>query len=156
MAKPMILPVLPKKILGKRFNVDAAVVRAMKVAREETEIHERMFARFTKTWSSHNKPRWNKRVRAVNANRFVSLLSTSSTPFVFVEAGTRVRWRRMSRSFKAKTRPRVIGSRQGAGSALGFKSSPYPGITARNIRREIVKRRRNPYLLKIGKALRIL
>lgn len=145
-----IIPVIPTQL--QRIDVDAAVDRAKKVVDQESEIHERKFDAFTRTWTAPNKPNWRREVKD-SGDDYEVILSTTSTPFVFVEKGTSIRYRVMSKNFVPKTKPRVIGSGGGAGYAAGFGVKP--GIQARNIRTEIAERRQPQFARKMVYAMRI-
>lgn len=146
-----LVPIIPTRIIHPAW-IEGRITSTKQVIREESGRHERMFDRFTRTWSVENKPRWD-REEVDTRDEFSVTLKTESTPFVFVEKGTSIRYRVMSRDFQPKTRPRIIGSRGGAGRAAGFGVKP--GIEARNIRTEIAKRRAGPLQKKLTAALRI-
>lgn len=145
-----LIPVIPNNI--NRINVEGRVNRVKEEVKEESDRHLRMFGRFTATWSAPNKPKWDQKVEE-DSDGYAVVLSTRDTPFVFVEKGTSIRFRAMTRDFQPKTRPRVIGSRQGAGGVAG--KSVRPGITARNIRNEIAERRAGPFTKKLVNIMRI-
>jgi len=66
---------------------------------------------------------------------------TRNKIYLFVSGGTRVRYATMTRNFKAKTQPGVIGSGRGRGGvAFVSRKHPRPGIRARNFPEAIIKK----------------
>lgn len=66
---------------------------------------------------------------------------TRSKIYLFVSGGTRVRYAVMTRGFKAKTSPNVIGSGRGRGGvAYISRRTPRPGIRARNFPEAIIRK----------------
>jgi len=117
-----------------------------------------------KTWSSKSKPEWKKSFgdprRIVNAggsfnvegfsfvhDEFAGTLSTTSTPFVFVEGGTVGGRARFSSDYRPMTRPRIVNSRARRGSVVGGVGPQIRGITARDFT-EVIAERRAPFITK--------
>lgn len=94
------------------------------------------FDKTVRTWRT--KPTFKEEVRvgalARGKGPGVSLsVTTDSDIYKFVDEGTRVRYATMSKDFRAKTKPNVIGSGGGRGKLLFVnKRRPRPGIKARN------------------------
>lgn len=139
------------------FN--AVVQSVSKAVDKEMDIIERLFDKATSTWSTKNKPVW-KRVQRLGGNNFKATLSTRSTPFAYIETGTKERWARMDPRFRAKSKPRVIGASPGAFPRPIMRGRSNmkrarPGIKAREWRDEIARRREGPASKRIYRAINI-
>lgn len=143
-------PIIPERLV--RAKIDSEVYSAVTVTiAAELDKMEEMFGLGTRTWSSQNQPAWKKRIGRGLA--ISGLITTGSTPFAYVEVGTRYRLRAMTRDFRPKTRPGVLGSGPGAGGAAGWFRRPRPGIKARNFRDIIARKRYKPFADNIEDAL---
>lgn len=88
-----------------------------------------------KTW--RNKPEF----EIEKAGPETRKIFTRSKIYLYVSGGTRVRYAVMTRNFKAKTSPGVIGSGRGRGGvAFISRKHPRPGIQARNFPEAIIKK----------------
>lgn len=69
------------------------------------------------------------------------IIGTEDQIYQYIDFGTRVRYATMSRDFRPKTVPNMIGSQQGRGRVLYIsRRRPRPGIQARNFSRVIQKK----------------
>jgi hypothetical protein len=83
---------------------------------------------------------------STTSGSFEVLVGTDNKIYRYVNDGTSVRHAVMSRDFKAKTTPRVIGSVPGAGGVVFVsKKIKLPGIEARHFDEEIQKKSLKPY-----------
>lgn len=147
MAKPLFKIILPGRMNPTVFMTE--IVKAMK---EESRIHEKMFELGTSTWA--HKPSW-KHTFSMSGGTARSKISTGDKPFLWVEAGTDTRWRRMSYDWVSKTRPRRLSSGPGAGRAEGFFNVPKPGIEARDFREVVAEIRQPLYEQKMANVFRM-
>lgn len=153
MAKVHLLPIVPKKPIAAesvhKFRSGVVVALA-----DEAKQIEKLFGQATRTWKAQDQPRW-KTIFILSDDAEVNVL-TDSTPFVYVEGGTRKRLRRMSRDFIAKTYPGVLASGPGAGGAAGWypRSKPAKGIKARNFRVAVVRVRHKKFRNKMRQVVR--
>ena len=122
-------------------NLDAeALMRPLRVAfKAQAKAIVREFGKGTSTWT--HRPTWNiKYIGFTGRAIWKAIISTSDTPFVWVEMGTKVRKRTLSRDWISKTQPRKLASGSGQGRATGFtKRHHMPGIKARDFRVIIAK-----------------
>lgn len=146
MAQPLLMVILPEEM--NPTVIHQAVIKAMK---QETEVHERMFNKATATWT--HKPGWKKKFAMTGGDAY-SIISTSDKPFIYVERGTRKRWRRMSSDWTSKSKVKRLGSGAGSGKAEGWKRRPYPGIKPRDFRERIVEIRQPRYAVNMAAAFR--
>lgn len=146
----IIEPIVPERLIRSRIPERAydAIVDAVK---DEIQEMEKMFGQGTRTWSSSSQPSWELRVKPGFA--VAGTVTTGDTPFIYVEVGTRYRWRRMTRDFQAKTTPGVLGSGPGRGGVAGWFRRPAKGITGRGFRDIIVAKRAGPFQRRIERAL---
>lgn len=81
-------------------------------------------------------------------------VSTDSAIYLYLDEGTEVRYATMSKDFRAKTRPRFIGSRRGRGRKLFVsKKHPRPGIKAREFTKTIAKKWTPAFRDRMNKAM---
>lgn len=145
--------VIGPKNLPRMFDPTTVIDRMTKVVREEADINERSFNRFTKTWK--NATVFENDVDHLD-DEITGTVKSSSTPFVFVEGGTKSRPKSRITKFKPKTRPRVIGSGRGVRGALyATRKMTKKGIAPREIRIEIAERRERPFAKKVGRQIKI-
>jgi len=134
MADNVIIDIKP--ILGEKVN-DKGMLRVIRKALEASAKDvEGEFGKGTSTWT--HKPRWKTEVKT-RRNDWVARVSTGDKPFVYVEMGTIKggRYRRMSRDWQSKTKPKVLHSGAGGGRAVGFiprGTRPMKGLTPRDFR----------------------
>lgn len=103
----------------------------------------------TKTWQ--DKPEFKITVKADPPARDVH---TESDIYRFLDLGTRVRYATMSKDFRAKTQPGVIGSFTGRGRMLYVsRKHPRPGIKAREFTKNIQKRSKYRMQERVNKAI---
>lgn len=116
----------------------------------QAEIKEdlKIMRKYTDNWKPEDKPKWSIRSKRV-AMGFETRMSTSSQPFVWVEAGTDKRMRALSPGWQSKTRPHTLETRMGRGKALGLLSRPAPGIKARENLETMAKIRRPIFAKKV-------
>lgn len=116
-----VRPILPKHPLDAKV-VEAAIESALTGAADGVKVD---FGVTTQTWN--HQP-----VFTITASPGRRKIQTDDPPFIYVSGGTRVRYATMTRGFKAKTTPGVIGSVKGSGGVLYIsKMRPRPGIQAR-------------------------
>lgn len=78
--------------------------------------------------------------------RHYAATTTQSDIMFFLDQGTRVRWRRMSHNWQSKTVPYGgLTTRPGRGRALGFSTTPLPGIAPREFTADLVKKERDNF-----------
>lgn len=122
-----------------------------KILVEELDIIERMYNRTTKTWKPKDVPTWSKKTGGGERNMRYTI-STTDTPFVFIDLGTDIRYATMTPDFSRKTNPRILGSRGGSGGVQFVnRGVPRAGIEPRKFSDEIVKRRSPKLLTKLQK-----
>lgn len=126
---------------------EAAMV---KVILDELDEYEKLFGKFTGTWK--HKPKWTKKVKS-SRQQISGTLTTRSKPFVFVEAGTKIRRAAMSRDFQAKTKVRSLSSGPGRGGKVGMLKRPQGGIKARDSRVVIAEKRERVFTVDMQRAL---
>ncbi len=134
------------------------VVREVKKAmQKEMDVIERMFGKATSTWSAKNKPVW-KRTLLARGDAFKARMSTNSTPFTYIETGTKTRWAKMDPRFMPKSTPRSFTAKAGAfptpltRGKRNMKRAK-PGIKARKWREEVSKRREKQIKVKVNLAI---
>lgn len=107
-----------------------------------------LFGNTVQTWQT--QPRFSTRKTARGYGVEVQPLY----PFEWVNRGTRIRYATMSKDWRSKTRPNVIGSTAGAGRMLFVsRKHPRPGIVARNFTDIILKRVQSRAANRIRRAL---
>lgn len=107
-----------------------------------------LFGKTVSTW--RNQPRFMARKTA----RGYGVEIDPVFPFEWVNRGTRIRYATMSKDWRSKTRPNVIGSYSGAGRLLFVsRKHPRPGIVARNFTDIILKRVQSRAANRIRRAL---
>lgn len=126
-----------------------------KVIREEAKVFKSYMNIPASNWRPEHKPRWRTKTSSTS-NRISVDLVTDSKPYIYIWAGTKIRYRVMSQDWVSKTQPGSLLAGSGQGRALGF--GVRPGIEARNwhekvfdIRESIFNRKMR---LAIGTALR--
>lgn len=103
----------------------------------------------TKTWA--DKPEFKIRVKSDPPARDVY---TEDEIYKYIDLGTRVKYATMSRDFRAKTMPGVIGSFTGRGHLLYVdRRRPRPGIKAREFTKAIQARSRTRMKDRVSKAI---
>lgn len=122
----------------------------------------RLFGKTYHNWKAKDKPVWQKLntlkqygrgLTVEGVDYSVAAIRTGSKPFLWIEAGTQWRWRRMSQNFVPKTRRGYLGSGAGAGSAKGFFNFPAKGIEAREWRFQIAEMRADKFAREMGNAI---
>lgn len=148
------MPVRIDPIVGPFFNPAPIYQEISKELVRESEIWERMFNRATSTWSMRSKPKFERKPvgmvggSGMSSHGVISMtLESSSKPWIWVEGGTRRRYKAvMSSDYRPKTRRRTVGSGPGAGYMLKVLRGQWaPGIPARDVRFVIAERRRLPF-----------
>lgn len=110
----------------------------------EIKTDKKIMNDYTSTWTE--PPKWAIRSKRV-ARGYQTQLSTQDKKFIWVEHGTKKRFRRMSPDFSAKSTVGSLRARPGSGKALGFYKTPRPGIKARN-NLETLAQERTPIFVK--------
>jgi hypothetical protein len=110
------------------------------------------FQKTVRTWNE--KPRFFKRIEVTRRGVNI-VVGTDNQIYKYVNNGTRVRYAVMSRNFRAKTRPGVIGSSAGRGGLVIInRNRPRPGIEARRFDQKIYEKWKPAYKRRIGNAVR--
>jgi hypothetical protein len=166
----------------KRDFVNAEIRLALD---QQADVTIKMFQRTHRTWNT--AVRWNKKITVSGGDRWYSMIvSTNSDVYKWVTYGTGEHGRGMGKyiipltrgyggkrlkypkTYKRKTRPNVIGSRQGGKdlSKEGLRGAAakeyfnyavtvlHPGIKPRNFVEEIQRRRERPFARAMTMALR--
>ena len=131
------------------------VVRAIKPAtpfkssvfREELvkaaeEIRKDALADFKKTTANwQDKPKFSSKIlTGASAGGIQIQIATDDAVYRFIDEGTKVRYATMSKDWKSKTIPDVVGTFPGKGKKLFVnKKRPRPGIKARKFTKHIAK-----------------
>jgi hypothetical protein len=131
-------------ILPEEMNIPGFIKPLLARGVKEMGIAEAALMGATRTW--RRQPVF-KRSVGLNARDFRAAISTSSKPFLWVEQGTRIRWRRLSPNWRSKSKPRSLEALPGAGRPTGFYKRARPGIKARDFR-VVVAEIRNPVFAK--------
>lgn len=146
-------------ILAPNVAETSVMNELVKAMRTEQRIWRGMLLRTYHNWSAEKRPKWTFRIYRPGA-ALVLEYKTSSTPYVWVEAGTS--WRRkvrMPRGYSPRTRPRVLSSRMNNPDtrrpAYIFPESVNRGIPARNFTHEVMRRRRDFFRRRIDRAFRL-
>lgn len=140
-------PIVPKTVDLIVENPRNTVRKLSLAAREEANAIEKEYAKTTATWSAKNKPRFTVIARATRGGGISVKVTTKDTPFVFIDQGTKIRFRSMTHDFVAKTKPGVLGSFIGRGGPAGFDVKP--GIQARRFSELIAEKRQNEIVEKV-------
>jgi len=153
-----------KVIKPARFKDKAFKQALIKAARDAGKEMEKDFQKTVKTWS--RKPKFEK-VVAVDPNVEV-LVGTDDKIYGYANDGTRphaifpkrakalsFRWGGKG-SYKAKTKPRFIGSMPGGptGPRVSLPYVQHPGTKARDFDKTIEKKWRSPFKRRMEKAMR--
>lgn len=94
-----------------------------------------LFAKTTATWNQ--QPTFTPQPTA----RGWTMTVNPEFPYGWINKGTRIRYALMSKDWKSKTKPNVIGSYRGHGRVLVIsRKRPRPGIVARNFSDIILRR----------------
>jgi hypothetical protein len=138
-----------------RLAAMPAVVKSMelavnKVLREEAKIQKAYLNLPTSNWKKEHKPKW-KTQTSTTTKRIAIDLKTDSVPYVFLEQGTRIRYRVMSQDWISKTTPNSLIAGPGRGKAKGFGRRP--GIEKRKWREKVFKIRASIFQNKIRRAI---
>lgn len=144
-------PIIPIQLISR--DIGSEIIK--EVTKEvilETEEFEKLFGKATRTWSSENTPKWNKSI-GFQGPDLVGKTTTGAKVFSYVELGTSERWRKMSRNFRRKTTPGVLGSGPGRGGAVGWFPRPVAGLKARNFRLIIAEQEQEKFPVKIQVAV---
>lgn len=81
-------------------------------------------------------------------------VSTTDAPYCYINAGTKVRHALMSPDFRAKTRPRYIGSNKGRGGVLIVsRKINLPGIEAREFDKTIAEKWQKEFPVILQRAI---
>lgn len=122
----------------------------------------RLFGKTYHNWKAKDRPVWQKLNTLKQYGRgvpvgdvaySVAAIRTGSKPFLWIEAGTQRRYRRMSTDFVPKTRRGYLGSGAGAGSVKGFSRFSLGGIEAREWRFQIAEMRADKFAKEMGSAI---
>jgi hypothetical protein len=143
------------------MNIMQYEAKLRKVVREETEIVERMYKRVSDGFSPP-KPKYKKTVRKVGGN-IRGTTSTDDRRMFHLDRGTKTRWAVMSPDFRPRTTKRTLGirGRQGRSVIRGRQAmtarsiAARPGIEPRQWTIEIRRRRNNPFLDKMRRAMKL-
>lgn len=129
--------------IERMFDMSKLTKQLEAVAKQETGVTRRSFGRFTATWKN---PTIFDVTVGMNGQNMEGVVSSSSTPFVFVEGGTSSMPDSYVHNFSPKTTRRVIGSRAGSrGYIIATRRMVSPGIQAREVRYTIVEKRAKPF-----------
>lgn len=150
-----------KTIKAKSMNVKQYGDKMEKAIRSETDIFERMYMRVSKGFSAP-RPKYKKTFKR-QFTRMVGTTSTDDRRMVNLDRGTKKRWAVMSQDFRPRTTPRTLGikGRQGRSVIRGRRAmtqrgiSARPGIEPRRWTDEIAKRREQPFLNKMRRAMKL-
>lgn len=143
--------VIDKRALDLIALSPAKVERAIRdLLEDEAREQTRWFDKVTKTWS--HKPVWSTTISQTGDDAELEL-STNDGPFVWVALGTsRRRKVRVTKNWRAKTKPRVLGSVTGRGIVRQILPEMGPGIKAREWHIVLASRRQSQFT-KAGKKM---
>ncbi len=162
MAQIKFIPIVPK--IAKLID-ETKIKRELRFAlRSVGTTVKNDFVRTIRTWS--NKPSFVQRGPLTLGDRITISVSTGNKIYLFLTRGTRknypiprspktVGFLRFRTGYRAKTRPRVIGSRGGGafGPFASAKQVIHPGIDARDFDKEIAKRRQKTLVKQFRNAI---
>lgn len=131
-------------IVPEKMNFSPIVAGMKKSVKIEMERQKALLELVSETWKEKDKPVWSIKVEQ-RPNEVVGTCTTDSTPFVFLELGTKSRKRRMQPGYGKRTRPRHLGSFAGAKEADGWFTRPVLGIPAGHWREEASKNRKDKF-----------
>ena len=144
-------PIIPKKPKLEDFKL------LVKAVEKTIDKADKEFAKTYKTFG--HKPDFVKALEEGKA-KIVGSTTTSGegsrrNPYPFIVKGTSVRYATMTPDFKAKTKPRVIGSGSGAGGVAYIDTRrPREGIEAREFDLEIAKQAKPKFVKNVKAAMR--
>lgn len=119
-----------KAILPKKFNNKSVNEALEALMHELTDDAKEEFKRTTASWKK--RAYFEKRVR-VSLTRITGKVTTYDRLYRFIDKGTAVGYAEMSKDWKPKTVPGVIGSFPGSGRRLRLNfHHPRRGVIARN------------------------
>ena len=143
-----------KPILPNTVNTQMSLTQITLGVQEAAEkAEQKYFAQSYSTWK--HKPKWTFKIKS-RKNDIVGTLATSSKPYTYIERGTNIRWRKMSRDFISKTNPGRLGAAPGAGRAEGFFKRPVKGIKARDFRVIVAERMQPEFQQIMTKKMNII
>lgn len=146
-----------KIIKPKKLKINAMFDELEKPVVETIDSADKEFAKTYSTWQ--HKPKFSKKLK-VSKTKIVGSTTTSEkgssdNPYPFVTRGTKVRRAIMSPNFKAKTKPRIIGSGGGRGGVVFIsKKVDRPGIEKRDFEKEVAKIERPKFEKRATKAMK--
>lgn len=124
--------------------------KALVVETADKMIREDMAAAID-TWKHKSSIQFEKRMR-LSASSITVSISTDDPVFNFIEGGTGIRYATMTRGFRAKTTPGVLGSVAGSGGLHYIdKAVPRDGIEARDFYEVSAKKQRAAFISKMQK-----
>jgi len=147
--------VFVRAIVAKQYDITKLTKEITKGLVAESKQIEREFKKTTNTWNDPARFSFRK---ITGLGKIGIRTFTRNKKMFYLNFGTRVRWALMSDSFQAKTRARVIGSRQGRNGqpilrGLGAMQSrgigPRPGIQPREFDKEIANRRQPFFVIRM-------
>lgn len=106
------------------------------------EIEKNALADFKKTVANwQHKPKFSAKIlTGAFAGGVQIQAATDDAIYDYIDEGTKVRYATMSKDWKSKTEPNVVGTFPGKGKRLFVnKKRPRPGIKARNFTKHIAK-----------------
>lgn len=121
------------KVSGKLFEAQAIIDAAKAGVKDGADIIEQSFEESQSTFN--HKAHFDKDVQ-----EFTAIVGTSDKPYIFVAAGTRIRYATMAPGYKPKTPPMLPPGSGGGKVAYISRKRPRPGIKARNPQQDIAKR----------------
>lgn len=132
------------------MNLFEGIIRQSVI--EEAKIIRKSLKNYTSKWTRENQPYWSFRIKRTPRDYSV-FVGTRDKPFIYVEKGTRRRYRKMSWDFRAKTKPGTMKTSSGAGKATGFYKTPRAGIKARDNLETLAKERRKIFSVKLARKI---
>lgn len=154
---------LVKAIKPKRLRTEPFKREIKKALQAEAKQLKREFGKTVRTW--RRKPKFEQlaSTRPEETGEASVLVGTDDPIYRYLDEGTRIRWAVMSKDWKSKTRPRVIGSSAGQGRVViaGKRAMlrrgirPRPGIKAREFAKTIQRMREKPFKRRMERAMKV-
>jgi hypothetical protein len=146
-----------KAVKPKQLSIGAVRANILNALKEEGKYAVSLLNQTTENWNG--KPQMTYDIGYKGGN--VALIAGPTgdefnvKKWHWLNAGTRVRWARMSRDWRSKTAPGSLRSGQGKGNVeiAGRKAGPHPGIAARGWTGQINKMMRKGFHRRIQRAV---
>ena len=124
---------------GRPFQSSVFRAETLKAAKKIEKEAKASFEMTVKNWK--HKPKFaSKTDEGATVGGIRIQVATDDPIYLYVDKGTKVRYATMSKDWKSKTEPDVVGTFPGKGRRLFVnKRRPRPGIKARNFTKHIAK-----------------